>query len=658
MKNLHPHLRNLWLAALAMLIAVPAAHAQLDPNVDEDLQWKIGQVLLNTLKSKEVDGGPSEELMGRFHDLGENQYGPSWGYKAEVEQSKQDGQPVTVYMSITLVPDDYELTPKQKANWKKYDAGTDDQTGGKIAFRSVTDKNSGIRRHRTTYRLVSDGIRMNMHFTREGQDGSAEAKRKSIDSWRSFIDYANRQGLFENTRIHIVVGKVQGADHEGPMEDFQVLHVRKGIQDVVKIPFTVQIESRDLESDKPYTVHLKHKHAPGFGKAKLTDGKGNALQDTDGDGYLEVQAKAPEKGGKAELTLELGRNDALRATPQELLAGPAAMIRVAHITKDKDGNPQIKQYKDVNAQTQTWAPIVSRFQVVGTQADLQRVGTEDTAENASRSFMKDRWPFSEMTSTNGTWLQVYTDHIEPIASAQGAIGKGDAVMLGWRKNPSALKKEFMVAVDDPNKTRIATVPHKSRVHLALWIDIFGTPEVKSGSFDDSGLSPDEDDSSTSTGMDPVINTATFQENLERLIFVENTKFEINRVFFIPKDMKPDEFEKQLPDLVRLAPGGPKAKNPNDPNDPVSRPVPHLQAGPSQMSFPVFREKMLVAEPVPFRDLTLTPGIYELRFSTTIFHSEESWSNQNKKSIDVGIRFAVMPSTFKVQQLDWDTRRVR
>jgi hypothetical protein len=649
-----------WAALLVCAWALPVWGAELDPKVDENLQWKIGQVIFNTIKGREMDRGPTLELMERFHNLGENQYGPSWGYKSDVEKSPADGKPVMIYLSITLVPDDYDLTDKQKANWKQYGIGKDELTGADIAFRSSTNKASGIRRHRTTYRLVRDGIRMNMHFTREGADNAKQAMQKSLERWQSFYTYAEKQGLFDTTEVVVTVGKVEQADADGALADFQVLHVRKGVKDVVKIPLTVRINSRSLEGDKPYAIGVLHKTPKGYSQAKLVDGNGKALQDSDGDGYLELWAKAPDEGGEAKATLELGRNDALRATPQQLLNGPSAMVRFALIETDNEGNKTIKRYKDVGVQSVSWQPIVSRFQVMDGSGQIQRLGESDSSESASRSFLPYRWSFTRMTDTMGTWFQVYSKEILPVASKAGTIPADQPVMLGWRKHPETLTKEFLVALDAPNETKIVAVPHRSAPRFALWVEIFGTPQASSASLDSDELSMDEDPGVSSGGSDPEIDTATFQENLERLIFVEDTKLVINRIYYIPKGMTYDAFEKELPKLLRLEPGGPQAKNPNDPDDPVSRPVPHLQAGASQMPFRVFRGKMLIADPVPFRDLALTPGIYELRFSTTIFHSEEAWggNNDQKKNIDVGIRFAVYPSVYKPLRLDWQQQRLR
>lgn len=632
--------------------------------VDENLVWKIAQIVLDTAAGKPVDGGPTEAQVNRFRAMGQNSIGPSWGLKKRIERSAVDGKPITLVYNVTIVDDSYEMSDAQKANWEEYGLKQpDEHSGAQIAFRAV--KEGDVRHHRTIYRLQRDGYRLYMMVGRQGDESAEDAVKKTLRGWHAFYDNAERLGLFEpRERVIIRLMNAPNADHSGEVADRQVVHLASQPGERTKLRFKMHAEAPHLEEDEPYILAVQAKTPAGHAPVRLTTASGSALPDANGDGIYELHVEAPGADNAGEVIVDVDPAYAMKAGAGSYAAGPAVIMR-ASITKiDEDGNVTIspKGFKDVGVQENKWYPIVTRMEV---HHMSQTMGGEGAVNSDNQSlFAGYSGSFSKLAGAVAELDKTFNEQIVPIASKDGQIAANDPVMLGWRLHPQN-PDYVLIRLDQKTAeadTHVMTIPQGSKPWLAVWMEVVN-PSVKGEDADFAGDGFGGEEGFDMGGGEADVDMETHQREFERQIHLDTSSLDNNglwvtRIAYISPDKRWESRAAMLAEireLIRLPAGGPAAENTDDPDDPISYDMPHLILKSGYNKFTDLREQVLTPDPVRMRELALVPGTYELRFRAKPYHINETGSDQARQ-IDVAIRFAVIPTRFNARLLEWETQR--
>ncbi len=615
---------------LAILIA-PSGGLSAE-EVTEETEAKIGQVLVNFIKGGRQDSPPTEAMMKLFREQGQNTIGPSWGYRTEHE-SKQDRKVIQVYFSITVLPADHQRTRAQAAAWAKAKYGDDEESGAEIAFQE--SMKGGVRRTRVVYRLEAAGYRLFMHVTRPGDETAEQAVEKTMAGWRGFYQYAVDEGLF-GERLYIEVAESE-AETEGLLEDGGVIRLDLASNKSARVPIAVWAESAVVEEDEPYTLHLKFKQGKGRSGISLVDAKGRTLRDGDGDGWLEVEVIGGEKG---RLELRFDKLAAKKGTDDVSVLDQFALGRIA-MRRSDDGS--VTSHKDFAAQRRDWFPVVQRFQLLGRAWSPESPTGQPIPQEIPE---RERVSFNEYVDQMGALREVYETRILPLASPRQKIGADEEVCMGWRIDPVG-SLNWYLAVNSPQKAQLPVVPRNVPLSVVLDVKIVGAEKSDNVAFDDEdGLGGGFDDEQ--------INERQHESEIRRLIYVDDGRISLvaNKIAEVANNESADAFEKDLPQWLRLAPGGPAAGKDESKR---SRVIWEYRSGAPKLDdyLPLAAryESPIGRNEAPF--LTRNAGVYELRFTARLYHSEEGLDAA--KEIDVAVRYGVAPDTFKVRRLMWDSR---
>lgn len=619
-------------AALMLSAAGPACAAD---EVAEDTQWAIGQVLLNTIKGERLDQGPTDAMMKTFREQGQNALGPSWGYRTE-HKSKVDGKVIQIYMSITVLPKDYQQTPAQLANWEKYKVGDDKDSGAGIAFQEST--NGDVRRHRVVYLLHKSGYRMFLHVTRAGDETAEQAVEKTIAGWKQFYQFAVDQGLFNDEKLFIEV--LESAAKAGLLEDGGVIHLNLAAGKTAKVPINIWAEAASVEEDKPYTIHLKFKQGKNRSGISLRDEGGRALKDSDGDGWLEHEVIGGKKG---RLVLHFEKLSA-KPAGNELVLDQVALGRMT-LRNNEDGSVTIS--RDFGAQRRDWFPIVQRFQLIGRNWSPKTADDKPIPDIPADQ----RMSFNDYLKANDTLRRIFENRIMPLAAAKGKIGDNEEVAMGWRVDPFGTENWYL-AVHSPKKPQLPVVQRGVPLTPVVDIKIVQTKQIEQVNLD----SPDGLDGDLGgDGGGEEVNTTQEEAELRRLIFIknDNIKLTMKTIAIVSNGESGDVFAKKLPERLRLEPEGAAAK---DGNRPTSNVIWNYIRGKTRLDdyFPLEDRYLTPVGKNEAAALTRIPGTYELHLTVELYHSEEGLDASKK--IDVAIRYAVAPDTFKFRIIEWETRR--
>jgi len=586
--------------------------------VDDDQQDMIGQILLNMIKGERVDYGPTDELLKQFRTNGQNSIGPSWGHTAQIK-SKQDGKAIQIYMSITVLPTDYKVTPEKQAQWDKARQEYKDESGVEVAFLEST--RGDVRRHRVIYRLVKDGYRMHLYVTRTGDEDAKKAIELTEKGWKRFYKFALEQGLFEDKSDVFIEVVESDADIEGALDDGGVIHIPLAAHKSTKIPLNVWADAPQVEKDKPYTLNFQFKQIKGMGGIVLRDAEGKALKDNDGDGLGDIEVIGGKKGRVVLHVEDMGTPKSKRASggagsPYRLSQASTLGIK---LTKNKDGDWVVNAEKKIGVQRRDWFPVVQRFQLIGRNWSPKTPKGKDLPQKITAN---QRISFNDYLTNGGTLREGYEKQIEPLAKRDGAIKADEPVLLGWRVDPKGTLNWFVGIQDARQKSKLPFVRQNVPLSVVLDVKIWQAPKMTKV--------PDEKDPLDAFGGGAPMDATQQEQEIRRLIFIDQSvarpiELRMNTIALLPAGESAAEFEKKLPQRLRLKPQGPAAKDPRDPDRPTTQLVWAYKNGQS----PNFDIHVPMSErfenPIgrnEWNRFTLVPGVYEVRFYAEVYHSQE------------------------------------
>lgn len=658
-----------WFMILALAWGfVQPSVTQAEDEIEEDLVWKIAQIVLDTAAGHPVDDGPSETQVARFRQMGANSIGPSWGVKKRIDRSAVDGKPIDLIYNVTILPEGYKESDSQKANWKKYGLEKpDEHTGAKIAFRAVQE--GDVRRHRVIYSLERSGYRLFMMIGREGDETAEQAVKKTLNGFHKFYDNAVRLGLFEpENDIFITLVKAEYADHRGAVADGQVIHIARP---EAELHFKIHADAAHFEEDEPYVLALDFKTPAGHAPMQILGSNGRQLPDENKDGIYELHVKAPGKENAVGLMIKSDKSAAAKKDKGSYAAGPASMIRIRITKIDEDGNVTIEpEGVNFGVQASTWYPIVTRFEVFHLTQKVEGDGKAEE-KNLEPMFAGFKGSFSTLAGTVAALDETFKKKIVPIAKNSGKIGDKDPVMLGWRLHPGN-PDYVLIQLDQDGKdfdTHIVAIPQNSKPFFALWMDVVSPSakgedaDVETETWGDFGGGMD---TQQGTESDPKVDMNRHAEEFERQIHLDTSDDEangiwVNRIAYIPDDKvwkTESEMKADIRRMLRLPVGGADAKNPKDPDEKISYKMPFFQLENGDVRYEDLKKKLLTADPVQIRELAKTPGVYEIRFKARPYNINgiRPTDPAYDKQIDVAIRYAVIPTRFVPQLMQWKQER--
>ncbi|MHC4137322.1 MAG: hypothetical protein ACYTDU_06280 [Planctomycetota bacterium] len=479
-------------AALSCLLLALALPAVADEQSDE-LEKRIAQVIYNTSKQERDLKAPAPEVIARWRSekltsRGERLY----TYVGPTPLHDPGGSEIRWQFQVRVLPSGWEPSAEAEKRWAGRAAGTDEKTGGEIAF--LAGETEGRKHARVYFRLVRGGLKLVMAITRAGEWKRDDAIRLSKPRWQFFVEEAERQGLFG--RIRFVVRRLAVTPEEGRVrqgaEDAAVDRepVRDGAsisfvwdhEDHVVLPLRVHVEAPEIKAGQPYTVHVRLKDDPEpLGVSLRARNPQEPLVDGDGDGWYEVTVA----GKNRPEVVNVRFNRFLYAGPKPAVRSAAGIDQVAALELEYRGGKAgaVRGRFRCVVQRRDWWPIVRRFEVVGTDKwwkNPQPPRLSPTlgagGDQAARLGPRDRYPLLVRAWSN-LWNLVLTpgraNEKKHVVKPQ-AFELDEAVPLSWRVAASG--QAFYLCVLDQAPPELPGFPAETPFVLMVDVGIIGVPE--------------------------------------------------------------------------------------------------------------------------------------------------------------------------------------
>ena len=607
--------------------------------VTPNLEMRIGQTLLNVTKGRPLDYAPDPERIDDFRNQGNSSVGKEWAYKDQVFLRTEDRN-ADVYYGITILPEGYTPDPVKEKRFLDAAKHSHAPTGAQVAF--LENKSGAVRRYRVFYRLVVGNVRLIFHITRIGDEAVNDALKLSHTQFEQFHRFATHQNLLESVGPPILVLSELTGEH---VADGEVIQAPYNDGDELVTRFVLSPNEALIEADKPYTLFFQ---LDSNSDAEFQTTSGEAIKDTDGDGWGELQVPADTRKVPVRLKMKkIGRRNN-RNSGQSLSAGSvfaAGRFRL------------IDRTTSIGVQRRPWHAVVQRLEVIPRAFEpAEQMTPDDDAQNPD---LDGRLGFNDILEMGNALARNYETHRRTYFDTRDAIGAADSVCLGWHRDPRRTKStDFFVLSDSQDNPGLISIPIRRPLTFMYDLKIFQEPKseripARVGSDENAAFN-----FGGSFGTETVDGLQVERE-LRRKIAVQEFQITLTKITETPIGESLAEFQAELPTRLRLTP---------DRNaEPVV--VMGLQSGKRWVRdyFPLIGRYLnpdtdpLNRKPIfrhydnPQLGPFTAPGIYELRLQSKLKHEEESVA----KEIDVALRFAVDPtSDFSVNhRLSWESKRM-
>lgn len=695
-------------AVAAALFSVSLAWAAEEPIGDYDR--RVAWAIFSTIKMDRDAEPPGTEAVIEYKRRGGSvaRDGETWAWWDYV-RSRVDQKQINWYAEIVRLADDWEPDPEHEARWGQYQVATDPETDTQIFFREAT--RNEVRHTRVYFRLIRGRVMAKMWIQRAGAESPQEAVDKAIVRWRFFVEQAYEKRVFVTENVFIAALPIPETDFEGQIERNGVVRLVADRNRAVEFPMEIWAEAATLEPDEPYWLKLQLKDELGQPGVRLLDAYGEAVSDVNGDGWLDLWVEGGDTRASVVMLFEPFR---LRSDGEirEQMLNQIGQLRVGYVTNpqpDVQGqrtSPMRAAYsseqpraahasrllkvrddpaggdadtamvlRDVAIERTDWMIIVTRFELlprdglipdpVGPSIEKADEGRRAAIEASRREGAKH---YNDVQIAESNLRTNWEKNVLPLVSFRAEeYQPNEKVPLGWRMERYNAQ-DFWLAVNEPGNPSLAgSFPRGYHPRLVVDIRIDVGQRPLNGSFDGMLSAVDE------------------EAEFRRFITVDDLDIAVRRV--AERGIAPgNEAEKALASAIRRPANLPWRDYTVDVDGRrvvgetpefvyMSRRRPAIHAGVwLDHFFPMPEPEKQEPEPeeqepgpegqrrgpplpregveIPY--LARVTGIYEVRFKADLYYK----SGENRKQVDVVMRYNVMPGDFGVRTLEYTTQRLR
>lgn len=654
---------------------------------------RVGWTIFSTIEMNPDSEPPDTEALLEYKRRGGSvaRDGETWAWWDYV-RSRVDQKQINWYAEIVRLADDWALDPEHEAQWTRFEVATDPETDAQIFFREAT-KNE-VRHTRVYFRLIRGRVMAKMWIQRAGAESPQEAVDKAIGRWRFFVAQAHEKQVFVTEDVFIAALPTPGTDFEGQIERNGVVRLVVDRSRAVEFPMEIWAEAASIVPDEPYWLKLQYKDELGQPGVRLLDQSEAELSDLNGDGWLDLWVERGDTPARVLLLFEPFRLRSDGETRAQML-NQIAQLRVGYVTgpqpdaqgqragpmhaaysseepgaahssrllrvrgdMDEDGVDNGMVTRDVAIERTDWMIIVTRFELLPrTQPEYPDEGSREEGSEDSDEARH----YNELQRASADLRTNWEMNVLPLVEFRQEYQRDEKVPLGWRMDPYGAK-DFWLAMNDPdNPSPAGSFPLRSESRLFVDIRIDLGQRPRTGSYD---AEPDNFDST-------FISAEEEEGEFRRFLVMDDLDITVSRVAdkgvaFPEEEAERSQAEQELAERIR-GPAGGSADDPKywqawpEPGKKewiiISRRQPEALFQPQFLEdvFPMEEERGLVpADGMVLRPLTVSTGIFEIRFKAALYYK----SGENRKEVDVAMRYNVMPGAYRVRTLEYTTQRVR